>query len=60
MDDARMRPLMSVDHEGHVIEATCTCGFFKKHKLTQGPCEHILALRLAHMSRLETEDKQEG
>jgi hypothetical protein len=54
-DGQRVRPLMHVDHEGHIIEATCTCGFYKKFKLTRGPCEHLLALRLAHMSRLEEE-----
>jgi hypothetical protein len=53
----RMRPLMHVDHEGHIIEASCTCGTYKKFKLTRGPCEHLLALRLAHMSRLEEEDQ---
>jgi hypothetical protein len=52
----RVRPLLHVDREGKIIEASCTCGYFLKHKLTRGPCEHILALRLAHMDRLELED----
>jgi hypothetical protein len=52
----RVRPLLHADHEGRIIEGSCTCGFYKKHQLTHGPCEHILALRLAHMSRLEQED----
>jgi len=52
---SRVRPLLHVDPEGSIIEATCTCGWFKKHKLTKGPCEHMLALRLAHMKRLEEE-----
>jgi hypothetical protein len=56
----RVRPLLHVDSEGRIIEGTCTCPFFAKHKLTQGPCEHILALRLAHMSRLEQEDRPIG
>jgi hypothetical protein len=55
-----VRPLVHVDHEGHVIEASCTCGHYLKFKLTRGPCAHILALRLAHMSRLENEDKEGG
>lgn len=54
-DQKRVRPLMSVDHEGQIIEATCTCSHFRKFKMTKGPCEHILALRLAHMDRLEQE-----
>jgi SWIM zinc finger len=57
-EGARVRPLMHVDHEGHIIEASCTCGYYKKYKMTRGPCEHILALRLAHMDRLENEDKE--
>lgn len=56
-DNKRVRPLVFVDHEGKIIEASCTCSFFEKYKLTRGPCEHTLALRLAHMSRLENEDK---
>jgi hypothetical protein len=52
----RVRPLLHVDPEGRIIEGSCTCAFYRKHQLTHGPCEHILALRLAHMSRLERED----
>jgi hypothetical protein len=52
----RVRPLLHADHEGRIIEGSCTCRFYRTHQLTRGPCEHILALRLAHMSRLERED----
>jgi hypothetical protein len=52
----RVRPVLSVDAEGRIIEATCSCNQFTKYGLTKGPCEHILALRLGHMSRLEQED----
>jgi hypothetical protein len=55
-DGKRVRPQVHVDHEGRVIEAKCTCTEIKKNKLTKGPCEHILALRLAHMDRLAKED----
>jgi hypothetical protein len=55
-DNRRVRPLLSVDHQGQILEASCTCPHFKNVKLTKGPCEHILALRLAHMQRLEQED----
>lgn len=54
-DSGRVRPLLHSDKEGRIIEASCTCKYFKKHKLTKGPCEHILALRLAHIERLERE-----
>lgn len=53
--EGRVRPLLHLDPKGHIIEASCTCSFYKKFKLTKGPCEHILALRLAHMERLEKE-----
>jgi hypothetical protein len=53
----RVRPLITVNRKGEILEGTCTCPFFKSHGLTKGPCEHLLALRLAHMERLEAEDK---
>ncbi|MCG3193004.1 MAG: hypothetical protein DIJKHBIC_02253 [Thermoanaerobaculia bacterium] len=56
----RVRPLLHVDHEGRIIEASCTCAQFKSHALTKGPCEHVLGLRLAHMQRLEEEDSKGG
>ena len=59
-DGPRERPMLHVDQEGRIIEGSCTCTFFRKHSLTRGPCEHILALRLAHMSRLEQEDSPLG
>ncbi|AKF06749.1 hypothetical protein [Sandaracinus amylolyticus] len=52
-----VRPLLAVDHEGQILEASCTCVFAEKHGLTKGPCEHVLALRLAHMAKLEEEDQ---
>jgi hypothetical protein len=53
-DGNRVRPLLSVDFESRIIEATCTCNKFQHSKLTQGPCEHMLALRLLHMQLLES------
>ncbi len=55
LDGQRVRPLVAVDHDGQIIEASCTCSFGKKHGLTKGPCEHMLALRLAHMEKLREE-----
>jgi uncharacterized Zn finger protein len=55
-DGVRVRPQIAVDHEGKILEASCTCAFGEKHGITKGPCEHILALRLAHMDRLKKED----
>lgn len=53
--EGRMRPQLHVSDDGSVISAKCTCTYYKKFKLTKGPCEHVLALRLAHMERLEQE-----
>lgn len=50
----RVRPLLHVDADAAIVSASCTCSFFKSHQLTQGPCEHVLALRLAHMEKLES------
>ncbi len=52
----RVRPQLHVDVAGAIIEGNCTCKHFKSNQLTQGPCEHLLALRLAHMDKLEQED----
>ena len=54
----RVRPQLTVNHAGEIVEGACTCSFFASHRMTQGPCEHLLALRLAHMAKLEHEDNQ--
>ncbi len=41
------RPALLVDDDGRVKKAECTCSFFRKHQLKEGPCEHLVALRLA-------------
>ena len=38
---------MLIDSDERLTEASCNCYFFSVNKLFQGPCEHILALRLA-------------
>lgn len=55
LDGHRVRPLISVDHDGQIVEASCTCPHGSKHGLVKGPCEHMLALRLAHMARIQKE-----
>jgi len=39
--------LFLMDGDGRIVQANCSCYFFAQNKLFQGPCEHILALRLA-------------
>lgn len=45
-------PRLRLDPDHRVIEAECSCNFYQQNKLRQGPCEHILALRLLHAQRL--------
>ncbi len=45
---ANYRPSLVIDGDERVLKAECTCGFYRQNKLFQGPCEHMLALRLAH------------
>ncbi|MFK7989505.1 MAG: SWIM zinc finger family protein [Sandaracinaceae bacterium] len=51
-DGRRVRPLVSLDPEGQIVTASCTCTHATNHGLKKGPCEHMLALRLAHMALL--------
>ncbi|MFS8071559.1 MAG: SWIM zinc finger family protein, partial [Byssovorax sp.] len=45
-DKREYRPELLLDDEGRVKKAVCTCAFFRKHQLKEGPCEHLVALRL--------------
>lgn len=45
-DKREYRPELLLDDEGRVKKAECTCAFFRKHQLKEGPCEHLVALRL--------------
>ncbi len=40
--------LFLMDGDGRIVNAHCSCHFFRVNKLYLGPCEHILALRLAN------------
>jgi SWIM zinc finger len=45
-DKREYRPELLLDDDGRVKKAACTCAFFRKHQLKEGPCEHLVALRL--------------
>jgi hypothetical protein len=36
-----------IDRDSRLVDAECECQFFKANKLRKGPCEHILATRMA-------------
>ena len=42
---------LTLDGDGRMIDAKCDCYFFKTNQLYKGPCEHILALRMADQLR---------
>ncbi len=42
---------VTIDPDGRVVGAECTCDAYVRNKLHKGPCEHILALRLVHRRR---------
>ena len=58
-DRREYRPQILIAEEGHVSRADCTCTFFRKQGLKAGPCEHLIALRLAYAQR-ESEREQAG
>ena len=37
-----------IDNDQRMKKAVCNCNFFLQNKLFKGPCEHILALRMAN------------
>lgn len=44
-------PKFMLDLEGRVRDAGCGCPQFKRSGLREGPCEHMIALRLAYARR---------
>jgi hypothetical protein len=46
-----LQPMLRLDADQRLVEAHCTCNWHQQNQLRQGPCEHILALRLAHARR---------
>ena len=63
-DKREYRPELLLDDEGRVKKAECTCAFFRKHQLKEGPCEHLIALRLfearEEVKRREQRGKSRG
>ncbi|MBC7880912.1 MAG: SWIM zinc finger family protein [Anaerolineae bacterium] len=45
-------PSLTIDGDERLIAAECTCNWHQYNKLFKGPCEHILALRMAHSRML--------
>lgn len=47
-DKREYRPQMILADEGQVTRAECTCTFFRTQGLKNGPCVHLVALRLCY------------
>jgi hypothetical protein len=62
-DEAQQRtyaPRFTSDVEGRVSDAHCTCPRFRRSGLREGPCEHMIALRVAWgRKRVEDEKKRD-
>lgn len=48
-----------VNEEDSVAKAECSCHHFQQHQLTQGPCCHLIALRMA-FNRYQLEQRSEA
>jgi uncharacterized Zn finger protein len=47
-DRREYRPQMLLADEGQITKAECTCTLFRTQGLKQGPCVHLIALRLCY------------
>ena len=59
-DRREYRPQLTIDDDGRVKSAECTCTFFRKHKLKEGPCAHLIALRIAQAQEEERRRQSRG
>ncbi len=59
-DRREYRPQLVLDDDGRVRSAECTCTFYRKHKLKEGPCAHLIALRIAQAQEDERRQQARG
>lgn len=45
--DKNISVSLTIDSDQRITNANCSCNYFLMNKLFKGPCEHILALRMA-------------
>jgi hypothetical protein len=45
--DTTFKPSLTIDEDQRLLRAECSCNWHQQNKLYKGPCEHILALRMA-------------
>jgi hypothetical protein len=49
-------PRFTIDLEGRVVGAWCGCPHYRRAAMREGPCEHMIALRLAYARRRAQEE----
>jgi hypothetical protein len=49
-------PSFTLDAEGRVSGATCQCPTFRRGGLREGPCEHMIALRLFYARKVKADE----
>jgi hypothetical protein len=54
------RPSFTLDREGSSTKAACTCTAFRRAGIKEGPCEHMMALRLLYARRQAALEKARG
>nr|WP_315238455.1 SWIM zinc finger family protein [uncultured Flavobacterium sp.] len=52
--DFKYSTLAVLDKDNRLIEGSCECSFYKSNQLRKGPCEHILATRMALQTKVTT------
>jgi hypothetical protein len=55
LDDGKQYyPMIVLDNDERLVEASCNCYFYGHNKLMRGPCKHMLALRRLYNIRTAT------
>jgi hypothetical protein len=48
VNDKVVNPRLTLNRDEQLTSAECACNWYQQNKLRQGPCEHVLALRMQY------------
>jgi hypothetical protein len=48
VNDKVINPRLTLNRDEQLASAECACNWYQQNKLRQGPCEHVLALRMQY------------
>jgi hypothetical protein len=48
VNDKVVNPRLTLNRDEQLASAECACNWYQQNKLRQGPCEHVLALRMQY------------